>query len=576
MADRKKKYDRNMENKSITLLEEANQMKSRISQVFDQLSDLLFADDESGRAPALDLSMMTTSTDDSQDDRDTSFSTNGDDSRLHLPSPPRLRKSHVDTSGDDLRPHMPSPPRVRKSNHDSRASRASFPSNSSSAFFPIRRPSTRTNSLVNPDISFDASSIMESSLTETSRSIVSMIDNSIIESEVESGRDYENESTVQANGASRETIVRFTPMARMRSNAVAQATKMDHGDRLSPPRKSHVDPEKTMADKHRKWRRQIKAAKQRKDEENRRQRKNRASNNLCVSTSNLLLGRSSEPARLFAQLTTIRCGTLDDALVEVFPDDFSDASSVSELKMSTPPKPVRQRPFVCSVPRRQDNTDQKPKERVPDYSETDHNNSSTSMNSILSQLDIRDANFIKAFIQETSQEGYALIWHKPSPDVQNFENPIDIVAFLELGFLQEGGSFAGPRLAWYDESGKALGAIDLLDIRSLTKASPMQLQDFPFAIPGNSLILKLHNSESDLVLEASSPTASRSFIHGLRWVVARLAFNLIIGNKDVCCEMLEVQDSPCRDLNTEMNKAMNDVTKQLVEKAAFSTPQQLV
>ena len=95
-----------------------------------------------------------------------------------------------------------------------------------------------------------------------------MIDNSIIESEVESGRDYENESTVQANGASRETIVRFTPMARMRSNAVAQATKMDHGDRLSPPRKSHVDPEKTMADKHRKWRRQIKGAKQRKAEEN--------------------------------------------------------------------------------------------------------------------------------------------------------------------------------------------------------------------------------------------------------------------------------------------------------------------
>ena len=576
MADRKKNDGRNGENKSIPLFEEANQIKSRISKVFDQISDLLFADDENGRAPALDLSTVTTSTDDSQDDKDTSFSTSGDDSRLHLPSPPRLRKSHVDESGDDLRIHMHSPPRLRKSNVDSRNSPALLPSNSSSAFFPIRRPAPRANSLASPDISFDTSSIVESSGTEISRSIVSIVDDSMMESEVESSRDSGHESIVQTNGASSETIVRFTPMARMRSNAVAQASQMDRGDLLSPPRKSQVDPEKTMADKHRKWRRQIKAAQQRKDEEKRRQRRNRTSTNLCVSTSNLLLGRRSEPARLFAQLTNIRCGTIDDALVEVFSDDFSDTSSASEFKISTPPRPIRKGPHVCSVRRTLENTDQGPKENVADYSESDHNNSSTSTKSILSQLDIRDTNFIKAFIHETSQEGYALIWHKPSPDVRNFENPVDIVAFLELGFLQEDGTFAGPRLAWYDESGKALGAIDLLDIRSLSKASPMQLRDFPFAIPGNSLILKLHNSINELVLEASSPSASRSFIHGLRWVVARLTFNLIIGNKDVCCELLEVQNSSHRDLNADMNKAMNDVTKQLVDKAAFSTPQQLV
>ena len=554
MSDRKTKDLPNRENNSIPLMEEANQMKSRIAKVFDQISDFLFADDQGGRAPALDLSTVTTSTDDSQDERDISFSTSGEDSRLHLPSPPRLRKSH----------------------DASRASPAFFASNSSSAFFPIQRQVARTNSFASPDVSFDASSIVESSVTETSRSVLSIVDDSMMESEVESGRDSEDESTVQANGASSETIVRFTPMARMRSNAVAQATQMDHNDNVSPPRKSQTDPEKTMADKHRKWRRQIKAAQKRKDEENRRQRRNRESRNLCVSTSNIILGRSNEPARLFAQLTNIRCGTIDDAVAEVLSDDFSDASTISEFKMSTPPRPIRKKPIDCPIESRPNNADQKPKEKVLEHFESDLNISSTSTKSILSQLDIRDANFIKAFIHETSQEGYPLIWHKVSPHGRNFENPVDIVAFLELGFLQEDGGFAGPRLAWYDECGKALGAIDLLDIRSLTKASPLQLGEFPFAIPGNSMILKLHNSDSELVLEASSPTASRSFIHGLRWIVARLTFNLIIGNKDVCCELLEVQDSPYRDQNAQMNKAMNDVTKQLVEKAAFSTPQQLV
>jgi hypothetical protein len=189
---------------------------------------------------------------------------------------------------------------------------------------------------------------------------------------------------------------------------------------------------------------------------------------------------------------------------------------------------------------------------------------------------MQDRHFIKAFIHETSQEGYPLIWHKPSSDGRTFENPMQIVTFLELGFLQTDDDFAGPRLAWYTPDGTAQGAIDLLDIRSLSKASPLQLSDFPFAIPGNSLILKLHNSFDELVLEASSPEDSRRFMHGLRWVVARLTFNLIIGNPEVSCELLELRETPHNGPLAEMNKAMNDVTNQLVEKAVFAHPQQLV
>jgi hypothetical protein len=121
-------------------------------------------------------------------------------------------------------------------------------------------------------------------------------------------------------------------------------------------------------------------------------------------------------------------------------------------------------------------------------------------------------------------------------------------------------------------------SIDLFDIRSLEKASPLQLQAYPFAIPGRSIVVRC-GTDKEMVFEAPNEPEARRFIHGMRWVVARLAFNLIIGNLDVCCELLNVTKGNIDERKNPQSlqeeaqwaKAMNEVTNQLVEKSVFQT-----
>jgi hypothetical protein len=155
-----------------------------------------------------------------------------------------------------------------------------------------------------------------------------------------------------------------------------------------------------------------------------------------------------------------------------------------------------------------------------------------------------------------------MIWHHASNS-----DPHQTLVFIESGFIQEDGDYAGPRLSWYSQEGEPLGAVDLLDIESLESATPLQLQDYPFAMPGNSLILCLHNKVgTDLVLELLNSEEARRFIHGLRWVVARMAFNMIIGNPTVSCELLDV--SPAIEVSS---RAMNAVTSQMIDKVLFQS-----
>jgi hypothetical protein len=529
---------------SVPRLKEEHQMKSNMENVIDSISDMLFSEKEERRSTDLDLTAETTSTDDSHDDREISYSTSGGDSSTFLHSPPRIEKS--------LNSSMVS-----------------------SVFTPIHRPVP-----LSPSRSVDDSTnvlsefILESFASGTSGNTISMAESSFLESaigSVGSSDDFARPSS-RIPG---EVALRSTPMARMRSHAVAQAAKEDQDAFVSPPRKALLDPEKTMAEKHRKWRRQIKEAKRLKDEDDKYAQ---VDSSFCVSASSMLLGGGSEPTRFFERFTSLQCGTIDDTLSVDVSDEFSEGSSACEMISAASPLPIGN-----TLPERRICTSPPPKhervareEVVAEDAGSENNGSLQSTKSLSSHLDIEDVDFVKAFIRETSQEGYPLIWHMPSSDHTDFDNQIDIVAFLELGFLQEDGSFAGPRLAWYNASGNALGAIDLLDIRSLVKASALQLNEFPFAIPGNSMILKLKNSSNDLVLEAISPKAARCFIHGLRWVVARLSFNLIVGNKDVCCELLELRDSAQEVRISDMNRAMNDVTKQLINKATYESPQQLV
>jgi hypothetical protein len=148
---------------------------------------------------------------------------------------------------------------------------------------------------------------------------------------------------------------------------------------------------------------------------------------------------------------------------------------------------------------------------------------------------------------------------------------------LKPGRRAPSGSQYGPRLVWAGiKTPDNTFGIDLFDIRSLDKAGAMHLQDYPFAIPGRSIFLKLTRGR-DFVFEASTEEQARRFIHGMRWVVARLAFNLVIGNLDVSCELVDIglvdgkkkvrPDTALEE--SRWTKAMDDMTNQLVDKSVF-------
>ena len=155
---------------------------------------------------------------------------------------------------------------------------------------------------------------------------------------------------------------------------------------------------------------------------------------------------------------------------------------------------------------------------------------------------------------------------------QGSMDPLQVVVFIEEGFMKEDGHYTSPRLAWYLRDGGPQGFADLLEIQSAEKATFSQLKVYPFAMPGNSLILRFYSpTETPLVLETQNGQEARRFIHGIRWVVARMAFNMVIGNSKVTCELLDVPPV----LEDSIN-AMNDMTNLLVEKALSQHAKQLI
>jgi hypothetical protein len=195
---------------------------------------------------------------------------------------------------------------------------------------------------------------------------------------------------------------------------------------------------------------------------------------------------------------------------------------------------------------------------------------------------INDKNFIHSFITNATTKGTVLFLHKKSRK-QSFTQPSKMTALLKLGPEQADGTFGGPKFVWMAYDGIQAGRIDLFDIRAVDKATPLQLQHYPLAMPGRSFVIKMNRSP-DCVFEAMDEEAALRFVHGMRWVVARLAFNLIIGNMDVSCELLDIgrhednkqktripPQSPVEEAQWGM--AMNSLTNHLVDKASLFTTQ---
>ena len=142
--------------------------------------------------------------------------------------------------------------------------------------------------------------------------------------------------------------------------------------------------------------------------------------------------------------------------------------------------------------------------------------------------------------------------------------PTDITTFL---MLDEESS--DPCLTWdiYDgpkgrsKKVTARGSIPLFDIASVEKAETRHLRAYPFAIPNHSFFVTLSNG-GVILFEAKDESQHQLFIRGLRWVVARLAFNLIVGNGNICTELgLIARDA----LDEDVDSTMDVVTNRLVD-----------
>ena len=194
---------------------------------------------------------------------------------------------------------------------------------------------------------------------------------------------------------------------------------------------------------------------------------------------------------------------------------------------------------------------------------------------------VNDKTFIKSFIWQVTKKGMEVMLHKQNRGKSFSGPPFKVNSSIKPGTKNHHREFGSPKFVWepLDGNNDATGEIDLFDIASLDKATVHQLGDYPLAMPGRSIFIRLKRG-AEYVFEALSDDDALRFIHGMRWVIARLAFNLIIGNLGVSCELLEVERSGDPDseagrfpqtLKQEANwtKAMNDVTCHLVDQASL-------
>jgi hypothetical protein len=194
-------------------------------------------------------------------------------------------------------------------------------------------------------------------------------------------------------------------------------------------------------------------------------------------------------------------------------------------------------------------------------------------------VDISEKQFIRQFIALATTEGFLLISHKRN-HTNALRRPSKNIALLRRGIQTRSGHYSGPKLVWNEVKGDEKGEIDLFAIRSIENATTLELEDYPYAMPGRSLFLRL-NKGDDYVFEARDATEALRFVHGMRWLIARLAFNLIIGNVSVACELLDVWDatniedrygmfpSSVRE-ETRWTMAMNEATTHLVQEVSTS------
>lgn len=190
-------------------------------------------------------------------------------------------------------------------------------------------------------------------------------------------------------------------------------------------------------------------------------------------------------------------------------------------------------------------------------------------------IDPRSREFIQAFISDITHGCTRLLWHKDKDAI----SPETIFLRVDMGRKTTDGFFSTPSLSWLEE-GVGVFGINLFDVYSLERPSPSDLKDYPFAMPSRTICLR---ASRDLcyMFETSSENEAYRLVHGLRWLIARLSFNLVIGNVEVASEVLHVGAKGPHGTKVHLSlieearraRAMDDLSDQLIESLVFRRQQ---
>lgn len=181
------------------------------------------------------------------------------------------------------------------------------------------------------------------------------------------------------------------------------------------------------------------------------------------------------------------------------------------------------------------------------------------------------------FLHKITNEGIRLIYYLPMHAVSAVhDSSMPVKMFIQISDSEEE---IEPRLVWEVRGNlsprrkKKLiprmlsnEALSLFDISSVQMASEsINIESFPDAEAQNSILITMNDGTVHL-LEAESDADARTIVHGLRWIIARLTFNIIVGNVSVVADMLSIDDGDGpHELSVEI---MHNVTAQLVKKAS--------
>lgn len=185
-------------------------------------------------------------------------------------------------------------------------------------------------------------------------------------------------------------------------------------------------------------------------------------------------------------------------------------------------------------------------------------------------------------LQDITGDGIPLAWHRPGTiTISSTSTPTSTTVQQEVLLIvkiSDSGGEEGlvePNLVWEeaDYSQKRSKyrhgpreSISLFDISTVQNAvDSIKSSAFPDEVAEHSILITL-DDDSIYLFETEDRHEARKIIHGLRWIMARLTFNIIVGNVHVCSEMLSMDDQiGISDLTSDI---FSDVTNQLVEKSA--------